>query len=103
MVRTSAQLLAHRTGSSIHGAVLKYGFEHDSHVQSGSIYMYVGLGGLAACYWMFSSIREPDLVCQTAMVSACVKMGDFTFARKLFDKMPYKDPIAWNVMILGYV
>ena len=42
-------------------------------------------------------------MCQIAMVSACVKMGDFTFARKLFDKMPYKDPIAWNVMILGYV
>ncbi|RVW57753.1 ABC transporter C family member 3 [Vitis vinifera] len=96
LVRTSAQLLAHRTGSSVHGVVLKYGFEHDSHVQSGSIYMHAGLGGLAACYWMFSSIREPDLVCQTAMVSACVKMGDFTFARKLFDKMPYKDPIAWN-------
>ena len=102
MVRTFAQLLAHGTGSFVHGVVLKYGFEHDSHVQSGSIYMYVGLGGLAACYWMFSSIREPDLVFQTAMVSACVKMGDFTFARKLFDKMPYKDPIAWNVMISGY-
>ena len=82
---------------------MKYGFEHYSHVQSGSIYMYAGLGSLAACYWTFSSIREPDLVCQTAMVSACVKMGDFTFAQKLFDKMPYKDPIAWNIMISGYV
>ena len=65
--------------------------------------MYTGLGGLATCYWMFSSIREPNLVCQTAKVSACVKMGDFTFARKPFDKMPHKDPIAWNVMISEYV
>ena len=47
-------------------------------------------------------IGEPDLVCQTAMVSACAKTGDFAFARKLFDKMPHKDPITWNVMILGY-
>ncbi|KAJ9693109.1 hypothetical protein PVL29_012021 [Vitis rotundifolia] len=34
------------------------------------------------------------------MVSACAKMGDF--ARKLFDKMPQKDPIVWNTMISGY-
>ena len=31
-------------------------------------------------------------LCQTAMVSACAKVGDFAF--KLFDKMPHKDPIA---------
>ncbi|KAL6322612.1 hypothetical protein AAG906_014282 [Vitis piasezkii] len=99
LVRTSAQLLAHRIGSSVHGAVLKYGFEHDSYVQCGSIYMYAGLSGLAACYWMFSSNCEPDLVCQTTMVSACAKMGDLAFARKLFDKTPYKDPIAWNISI----
>ena len=58
--------------------------------------------GLAACHLTFSSIGEPDLVCQTAMVSACAKTGDFAFARKLFNKMPHKDPITWNVMILGY-
>ena len=87
---------------SVHGVILKYGFEHDSYVQCGSIYMYAGLSGLVACYWMFSSICEPDLVCQTTMVSACANMGDLVFTRKLFDKTPYKDPIAWNVMISGY-
>ena len=102
LVRTSAQLLAHGTGSSVHGAAVKYGFEYDPHVQSGLIYMYAELGGLDACHRVFSSICEPDLVCQTAMVSACAKMGDVAFARKLFDKMSHKDPIAWNAMISGY-
>ena len=92
LVRTSAHLLAHGTGSSAHGAVVKYGLEHEPNVQSGLIYINAGLGGLVACHWMSSSICEPDLVCQTAMVSACAKVGDFSF--KLFDKMPYKDPIA---------
>ena len=63
--------------------------------------MYAGLGGLTACYWMFSSIHEQGMASQTIMVSACAEVGDFAF--KLFDKMPHKDPIAWNVMILGYV
>ncbi|XP_034710494.1 putative pentatricopeptide repeat-containing protein At5g40405 [Vitis riparia] len=92
LVHTSAQLLAHGTGSSTHGAVVKYGFEHEPHVQSGLIYINAGLGGLVACHWVSSSICEPDLVCQTAMVSACAKVGDFAF--KPFDKMPHKDPIA---------
>ena len=50
----------------------------------------------------FSSIRELGLMCQIEMVSVCVKMGYFTFAQKLFDKMPHKNPIAWNLMISGY-
>ncbi|RVW23783.1 putative pentatricopeptide repeat-containing protein [Vitis vinifera] len=67
--------------SSVHGAVLKYGFEHDPHGQSGLIYTYAGLGGLGCCHWMFSSIGKPDSVYQTAMISACAKTGDFAFAR----------------------
>ena len=56
----------------------------------------------AACHWMFSSIGESDSVYQTAMISACAKTGDFAFARKLFDKMPHKDPVVWNAMISRY-
>ena len=56
----------------------------------------------AAHHWMFSSIGEPDSVYQTAMVSTCAKTGDFAFARKLFDKMPHKDPVVWNAMISRY-
>ena len=49
-IRTSAQLLAHGTGSSAHGAIVKYGFLHEPHVQNGLIYINVGLGGLVACH-----------------------------------------------------
>ncbi|PRQ40867.1 putative pentatricopeptide [Rosa chinensis] len=51
---------------------------------------------------LFSSTAEPDLVCQTAIVSACAKCGDVDYARQLFDEMPERDPIAWNAMIAGY-
>ena len=42
----------------------------------------------------FSSIREQGMACQTITVIVCVKMGYFTFAQKLFDKMPHKNPVA---------
>ena len=62
LVCISAHLLAHGTGSSIHGVVVKHGFEHKPCVQKGLIYMYAGLDGLVACHWVSSSICEPDLV-----------------------------------------
>ncbi|KAL6294665.1 hypothetical protein ACE6H2_002807 [Prunus campanulata] len=102
LVRTCAQLLARETGPSVHAALTKRGFENDPHVQSGLIFMYAELGCLHSCHRVFGEIVEPDLVCQTAMVSACARCGDVGFARELFDEMPQRDPIAWNAMIAGY-
>ncbi|XP_061342471.1 putative pentatricopeptide repeat-containing protein At5g40405 isoform X2 [Gastrolobium bilobum] len=102
LVRTCAQLHVHETGFSVHGALIKYGFEHDPHVQTGLIFMYAELGCLSSCHVVFEGIDEPDLVCQTAMLHACAKCGDIDFARKMFDVMPQRDPIAWNAMISGY-
>ncbi|XP_057950036.1 putative pentatricopeptide repeat-containing protein At5g40405 [Malania oleifera] len=102
LVRTCAQLLARETGLSVHAALLKHGFEHDPHVHSGLINMYAELGRLDSSVRVFMEISEPDFVTQTATVSALAKSGDVDFARELFDKMPYKDPIAWNAMIAGY-
>lgn len=102
LVRTCAQLVASETGLSVHGALLKYGFEHDPHIQSGLIFMYAELSCLSSCHRVFGEIPEPDLVSQTAMVSACAKCRDVRFARELFDIMPKRDPIAWNAMISGY-
>jgi len=89
--------VARETGPFVHGALIKHGFDHDPHVQSGLIFMYAELG-----HRVFGVIPDPDLVCQTAMLSACAKCGDVGFARELFDVMPQRDPIAWNAMIAGY-
>lgn len=102
LVRACAQLLARQTGPAVHAALIKHAFEYDPHVQSGLIYMYAELGCLDCYRRVFAEISEPDLVCQTAMVSACAKSGDVIFARKLFDVMPQKDHITWNAMISGY-
>ncbi|GMP58204.1 hypothetical protein CsSME_00021952 [Camellia sinensis var. sinensis] len=102
LVRTCAQLLDRETGQAVHSALTKHGFESDPHVQSGLIYMYAELGLLDCARKVFDDIPEPDLVTQTAMVTACVKSGDVGFARDLFDEMPQRDHIAWNAMIAGY-
>ncbi|KAF2296011.1 hypothetical protein GH714_035661 [Hevea brasiliensis] len=42
-----------------------------------------------------------DIFIGTALVDMYCKLGDLELARKVFDKMPKKDVITWNVMILG--
>ncbi|KAK7250502.1 hypothetical protein RIF29_32977 [Crotalaria pallida] len=102
LVRTCAQLMLHVTSSSVHAAVIKHGFEHDPHVQSGLIFMYAEMGCLKSCHQVFGRVQNPDLVCQTAMLHACAKCGDVGFARKVFDEMPHRDFVAWNAMVAGY-
>ncbi|KAG6690915.1 hypothetical protein I3842_10G036400 [Carya illinoinensis] len=101
LVRACAQLLARETGPAVHVALVKHGFERDPHIQSGLIFMYAELDCLSSCHRVFEQIREPDLVCQTAMIGACAKHGDIGFARELFNLMTVRDPIAWNAMIAG--
>ncbi|KAK7386945.1 hypothetical protein VNO78_27337 [Psophocarpus tetragonolobus] len=102
LVRTCALLHVHMTGLCVHGAVIKRGFEHDPHVQSGLVFMYAELRCLSSCHGVFEGVVEADLVTQTAMLHACAKCGDVEFARKMFDEMPHRDHVAWNAMITGY-
>ncbi|GMH27610.1 hypothetical protein Nepgr_029453 [Nepenthes gracilis] len=102
LVRACAQLSDRGTGPAVHGAAFRRGFENDPHVQSGLIFMYAELGSLDSSRQVFVEIPEPDLVCQTAMVSACSRLGDLSFACELFNKMPQRDDIAWNAMVAGY-
>ncbi|XP_057416247.1 putative pentatricopeptide repeat-containing protein At5g40405 [Lotus japonicus] len=102
LVRSCAQLQLRETALSVHGALIKHGFEHDPHVQTGLIFMYAELGCLSSCHGVFESVSESDLVCQTAMLHACAKCGDIDSARKMFDEMPQRDHIVWNAMIAGY-
>lgn len=102
LIRACAQVLEHPICLLVHGTVIKNGFEKDPHVQSGLIFMYAELGLLGFCYKVFGLIRDPDMVCRTAMIGACAKCGDLVYARKMFDEMPQRDPIAWNTMVARY-
>ncbi|XP_050235597.1 putative pentatricopeptide repeat-containing protein At5g40405 [Mercurialis annua] len=102
LIRACARLSDQGIGLAVHGCVIKYGFEMDPHIQCGLIFMYAELGCLGYCHQVFDLVSNPDLVCQTAMLSACTKCGDVAFARELFDLMPHRDHIAWSAMISGY-
>ncbi|KAJ9184019.1 hypothetical protein P3X46_007803 [Hevea brasiliensis] len=59
-------------GKSLHGSVLKFGFDNDVHVQNTMVHMY------------------------------CCGRGGIEFARKVFDEMGKMDSVSWSAMIGGY-
>ncbi|XP_008387666.3 pentatricopeptide repeat-containing protein At4g21065-like [Malus domestica] len=60
-------------GKSVHGSVVKFGFDADVHVCNTMVHMY------------------------------CCCGGGIEFARKVFDEMPKLDSVSWSAMIGGYV
>lgn len=103
LIKSATQLLVKDLGLAVHGTALKYGLDKDPHIQSGLINFYAEMGFLGALKDLIFNIQDPDLVTQTTMMVACARLGDITFARHLFDKMPDRDVIAWNAMIAGYI
>ncbi|MQL94041.1 hypothetical protein Taro_026695 [Colocasia esculenta] len=102
LVRSSAQIPSVEAGAATHGAALRWGFGGDAHVQSGLIHMYAELGMPECFRRVYEEVKDPDLVSQTAMVTACARCGEIDLARQLFDAMPMRDSVAWNAMIAGY-
>ncbi|BBG95498.1 Tetratricopeptide repeat-like superfamily protein, partial [Prunus dulcis] len=60
-------------GTSVHGSVVKFGFDDDVHVCNTMVHMY------------------------------CCCSGGIESARKVFDEMPKLDSVSWSAMIGGYV
>ncbi|CAN8287862.1 unnamed protein product [Cochlearia groenlandica] len=102
LVQACTSLATHETGVQVHGTVVKRGFELDPHVQTGLISFYAETGCLDSCLKLFGLVSCPDFVCRTSMITASARCGDVVFARKLFEEMPERDPIAWNAMLSGY-
>ena len=71
------------SSSSVHGVVLKYGFKHEMIQFTFSKIEW--LGCLLLDVFFLFLYQFVSLMCQIAMVSACVKMGDSIFALKLFE------------------
>ncbi|KAF6159726.1 hypothetical protein GIB67_029984 [Kingdonia uniflora] len=75
-LNTCSCLVAFQQGKQIHGYIIRLGFESDQCVSSGILDMYVKCGDVSGASLAFDSIREPDIVTWTTMISGCVENGE---------------------------
>ncbi|KAF6151654.1 hypothetical protein GIB67_043061 [Kingdonia uniflora] len=69
-------LVLFQQGKQIHGYIIRLGFESDQCVSSGILDMYIKCGDVSGASLAFDSIREPDIVTWTTMISGCVENGE---------------------------
>ncbi|KAK4739408.1 hypothetical protein R3W88_003105 [Solanum pinnatisectum] len=97
-----AHLLVVQTGESVHGLVIRVGFESYVNLQNALIHMYSTCGDVMAAQTLFDTSSHLDQISWNSMISGYLKCGSLEKARELFDSMAEKDVVSWTTMISGY-
>ncbi|KAG5625938.1 hypothetical protein H5410_011156 [Solanum commersonii] len=97
-----AHLLVVQTGESVHGLVIRVGFESYVNLQNALIHMYSTGGDVMAAQRLFDMSSHLDQISWNSMISGYLKCGSLEQARELFDSMAEKDVVSWTTMISGY-
>uniref|UniRef100_A0A3Q7EQG4 DYW domain-containing protein n=2 Tax=Solanum lycopersicum TaxID=4081 RepID=A0A3Q7EQG4_SOLLC len=97
-----AHLLVVQTGESVHGLVIRVGFESYVNLQNALIHMYSTCGDVMAAQRLFDTSSHLDQISWNSMISGYLKCGSVEKARELFDSMAEKDVVSWTTMISGY-
>jgi pentatricopeptide repeat protein len=75
-------------GKSVHGSVVKFGFEDDVHVRNTMVHMYCCCaGGIECARKVFDEILNLDSVSWSAMIGGYVRVGWSSDAVELFREM----------------
>ncbi|XP_052189015.1 pentatricopeptide repeat-containing protein At5g15300-like isoform X1 [Diospyros lotus] len=91
-----------RMGFTIHGKVVKFGFESNTFVRNTLIYFHANCGDIRIASEIFEGSRKTNVVTWSALTAGYARRGELGVARKLFDEMPVRDLFSWNVIITGY-
>ncbi|KAJ0967058.1 hypothetical protein J5N97_023975 [Dioscorea zingiberensis] len=103
LVKSCTEASSIRSGVMVHTHVLKSGLEIDPYIQSALIHMYAGAKEIESAWKVFDGCSDRQTVCWNSMLDGCVKLGEMSQARVLFQRMECKDVVSWNTMINGWV
>ncbi|XP_020099063.1 pentatricopeptide repeat-containing protein At2g13600-like [Ananas comosus] len=92
-----------RIGATIHGSVVKKGFDSETSIGNALITMYGEQGNERDARLVFDTMLLYDVVSWTAMVAAYVCNSNVNEACAIFIRMREKNLISWNTLMFGYL
>ncbi|XVE89574.1 hypothetical protein DITRI_Ditri20bG0006900 [Diplodiscus trichospermus] len=88
-----------RIGQSIHGEVIKSGFEHFGLVHIGVVELYSSSGRMEEAKKLFDGMSQRDVIVWNLMIRGFCKRGDVDMGLSLFRQMSERTVVSWNSMI----
>lgn len=79
--------------------VQKFDSQDDSEVAAALVDMFVRCGAVDLASRLFVRIKEPTIFCRNSMLAGYVKTYGVDHALELFDSMPERDVVSWNMMV----
>ncbi|GFQ04492.1 pentatricopeptide repeat-containing protein at1g08070 [Phtheirospermum japonicum] len=106
MISGYAQVGRHDEALSLFGEMRRMKINPDTSTLLSVLSACARTGGIETGDWVRTWIEENGLDSNTQLVNAMIDMyakcGNLCTARNLFDDMPGRDLVSWNVMIGGY-
>ncbi|KAK9146825.1 hypothetical protein Sjap_006728 [Stephania japonica] len=91
-----------RQGRMIHGVVVQFGFHTRLPVCNSLIDMYGKCLNLDGASKVFEEMEWRNEISWCSMLYACVNGEEFDAARRVFNDMPNRVAVAWNILTSSY-
>ncbi|GAB2265107.1 hypothetical protein Dimus_000174 [Dionaea muscipula] len=102
VLRACARVGGLREGKTVHGLVLKFGFELDRCIAGALIDLYCSCNAVGDGRRVYDTLLSPCLDASNTLIDGYISSGNVEDARIVFKSMVERTPVSYNLMIKGY-
>ncbi|WOK92098.1 hypothetical protein Cni_G00789 [Canna indica] len=92
-------------GEQLHSLIVKLGFRMSAHIGNAVMDFYSKCGmnwGSEAHGWIIKLSLDTHVVVGSALVDMYTKCGKLKYADEIFKRLPLKNLVSWNNILVGY-
>lgn len=102
VLRACVRLGALDFGRSVHGCLIRSGFQSEQLITSALVDLYCRSDTLDDALLVYNDLEMPSLITSNTLIAGLISMGRTEDAKMIFSLMPEHDSGSYNLMIKSY-